>query len=369
MQSCKSFGMGKVVPVGEGRLDPLYASLRRRRLDAYLSVRSSNIRYLTGFTGEDSALLITGAGAFLLTDGRFGIQAREEVRGAEVVVTDRKWEEAARRLRLVRAHRIGYEGSWLSMESFRKCSGGRAQRWVSDKDFVAPLRMRKEPREILAIEAAAANAAASMLSVLSQGFDGKTEQDVAADIEREMKRRGAEGPSFPLIVADEARSAMPHAIPTRNRIGTKGPLVLDFGARKGGYCSDETVTILPRNPRRPLRKAYDAVRRAQEAGISSIRPEIACAKVDAQVRESLDRSGYLKYFVHSTGHGVGLDIHERPALSPRSKDRIEEGMVLTVEPGVYLPGIGGIRLEDTVKVTGSGCERITFLPKTETPLI
>ena len=351
------------------RLDRFHASMRKRRLDAYLSVRPSNIRYLTGFTGEDSVLLVTGKGAFLLTDGRFDIQARKEVRSAEVVIIDRKYEEAARRLRLARARRIGYESSWLSMASFRKCSGGRAERWVSDKDLIEPLRMTKEPREILAIEAASTTAAASLLSVLSSGLDGKTERDVAADLDREMKRRGAEESSFPLIVACGARSAMPHAVPTWNRIVTGEPLIIDFGAKKGGYCSDETVTILPCNPRRPLRKVYDAVRRAQEVGIAAIRPGVACKKVDARVRESLDRSGYLKYFVHSTGHGVGLDVHEHPVLSPRSKDLIEESMVVTVEPGVYIPGTGGVRLEDTVKVTGSGCERITFLPKAEKLLI
>jgi len=129
--------------------------------------------------------------------------------------------------------------------------------------------------------------------------------------------------------------------PGREAIAGDGPLVLDFGARWNGYCSDETVTILPRRPRSPLGKAFDAVRRAQAAGISSVRPGEPCRGVDARVRDSLDRSGYLKYFVHSTGHGVGLDVHERPSISPRSRERLEEGMVVTVEPGVYLPGIGG----------------------------
>jgi len=357
------------VRAGEGRLARLVTSLRRRRLDAYLSVRLSNIRYLTGFTGSDAALLVSQGGAFLFTDGRYDLQAHEEVRGAEVVVTDSKWAQVARRIRSARARRVGYEAGCLTMESFRRFSRGTADRWVSGKDLVEPFRMRKEPGELLAMEAAAATAAASLLSVLSLGVDGKAELDVAADLEREMRRRGAEGPSFPPIVADGARSAMPHATPSGNRIGKDGPLILDFGSRKAGYCSDETVTILPGVPRRPLGKVFDAVRRAQEAGLSALRPGVPCRQVDARVRESLDRSGYLKYFVHSTGHGVGLDIHERPSLSPRSKDRIEEGMVVTVEPGLYLPGIGGVRLEDTAKVTGAGFERITFLPKTTTPLI
>jgi Xaa-Pro aminopeptidase len=229
--------------------------------------------------------------------------------------------------------------------------------------------MRKEPGEILAMERATAIATASLLSALASGVRGKTERDVAADLAREMVRRGAEGGSFPPIVADGPRSAMPHATPSGAAIAGDGPLVLDFGARWNGYCSDETVTILPARPRSPLGMAFDAVRRAQAAGLSSVRPGEPCRAVDARVRDSLDRSGYLKYFVHSTGHGVGLDVHERPSLSPRSRERLEEGMVITVEPGVYLPGIGGIRLEDTVKVTGAGCERITFLPKTQTPLV
>ncbi|OYV95861.1 MAG: hypothetical protein B7Z62_09280, partial [Deltaproteobacteria bacterium 37-65-8] len=167
----------------------------------------------------------------------------------------------------------------------------------------AAIRMRKEPGEILAMERATAIATASLLSTLASGVRGKTERDVAADLAREMVRRGAEGVSFPPIVADGPRSAMPHATPAGAVITGDGPLVLDFGARWNGYCSDETVTILPPRPRSPLGKAFDAVRRAQAAGISSVRPGEPCRAVDARVRDSLDRSGYLKYFVHSTGHG------------------------------------------------------------------
>ena len=351
------------------RVVRLLAALRKRRMDAYLCVRLSNIRYLTGFTGSNAALVVSAGGAVLFTDGRYTEQARSEVRGADVVVTPDPWSAVARRIRALRARRVGFESRHLSVDTFRAVSRGRTDRFVPVPDLVATLRMRKEPWEILAMERATAIATASLLSALASGVRGKAERDVAADLAREMVRRGAEGVSFPPIVADGPRSAMPHATPAGEAIAGDGPLVLDFGARWNGYCSDETVTILPRRPRSPLGKAFDAVRRAQAAGISSVRPGEPCRGVDARVRESLDRSGYLKYFVHSTGHGVGLDVHERPSISPRSRERLEEGMVVTVEPGVYLPGIGGIRLEDTVKVTGSGCERITFLPKTHTPLV
>ena len=338
-------------------------------MDAYLCVRLSNVRYLTGFTGSNAVLVVSPAGAILFTDGRYTEQARMEVRGADVEVTPTPWSTAARRVRTLRARRIGFESRHLTVESFRTVSREREDRFVPGPDLVAAIRMRKEPGEILAVERATAIAAASLLSVLSSGIRGRTERGVAADLVREMALRGAEGVSFPPIVAGAPRSAMPHAAPTEAVIAGDGPLVIDFGARANGYCSDETVTVLPARPRRPLRKAFDAVRRAQEAGMGAVRPGEPCRGVDARVRESLDRSGYLKYFVHSTGHGVGLDVHEGPSLSPRSRERLEEGMVVTVEPGIYLPGIGGIRLEDTVKVTGSGCERITFLPKTLTPLV
>ncbi len=338
-------------------------------MDAYLCVRLTNIRYLTGFTGSEAALLVAPADAVLFTDGRYDVQARREVRGARVIVTARKWDEIARRLRNLRARRVGFESRYLAVDSFRTLSRKGRDRFLPAGDLVEPIRMRKDPEELLEMEGAAAAATAALLAVLASGVTGKAERAVAADLDREMMLRGAEEVSFRPIVADGARSAMPHAAPTGIPIGEKGPLIVDFGARKNGYCSDETVTIFPSKPPRPFGKVYDAVRRAQEAGLKALRPGIPCREVDARVRESLDRSGYLKYFVHSTGHGVGLDIHERPALSPRSKDRLEEGMVVTVEPGVYLPGAGGVRLEDTSKVTASGCERITFLPKTLSPLL
>lgn len=351
----------------ESRLAGLIAAMGRRRLDAYLCARMTNVRYLTGFTGSDAVLLVAGSGTFLCTDGRYETQAREEVRGAEVVITDRKWVSAARRLRAAKARRIGFESRFFSVETYRAVARGREDRWIPVQDLVEPLRMRKDPSEIRSIESAAAAAAAGLLSVLDRGVAGRTEREVAADLERAMKHRGAEEASFRPIVADAPRSALPHASPTDARIGAAGPLVVDFGARRGGYCSDETVTLLPARPRREISRVFDAVRRAQEKGLAALRPGVSCREVDARVRESLDRAGYLKYFVHSTGHGVGLDIHERPSLSRRSRDRLEEGMVVTVEPGVYLPGVGGVRLEDTAKVTALGWERITFLPKDASP--
>lgn len=347
----------------EARIRRLISSLARRRVRALLCVRMTNIRYLTGFTGSDALLLVSSDGVTFVTDGRYAEQSRAEVRDAEIAVTDRKWDEVRRRVRRIRAGRIGYESRHLGVEAFRRLSRGMEDRFVPFPDPVEALRMQKDAEELRAMESAAVTAAGALLAVLAGGLRGRTETDLAADVEREMKRWGAEEPSFRTIVAGAPRSSLPHAVPAAARIGPDGPVVIDFGARRKGYCSDETVTLFPGPVSREMRRAYDAVCRAQEAGLRAVRPGAACRDVDARVRESLDRSGYLKYFVHSTGHGVGLDVHERPSLSPRSRDLLEEGMVVTVEPGVYLPGRGGIRLEDMVRVTGSRGERITYLPK------
>lgn len=329
----------------------------------------TNIRYLCGFSGSDGLLLVSPGGAVFITDGRYGEQSRAEVRGAEIVVSDRKWKEAGKRIKRLRPVRIGFESRHLTVEPFRLLSRSDPEKWMPLPDPVEELRMRKEADEILAMERAAVMAAGALLSVLSRGYRGRTESEVAADIERKMKALGAEESSFRPIVASGPRAALPHAVPSIRKIGEREAVIVDFGARQGGYCSDETVTLLPDKPSSSIKRAFDAVRRAQDAGMRAIRPGAACRDVDARVRESLDRSGYLKYFVHSTGHGVGMDIHERPSLSIRSKDRLVEGMVVTVEPGVYLPGEGGIRLEDMVRVAGTRGERITYLPKTGSRLV
>jgi Xaa-Pro aminopeptidase len=356
------------LPPGDLRIRRLVSILRRRGIDLFFCSRLTNIRYLCGFSGSDAALLVSSGGTTLLTDGRYTVQSQREVTGAEVVITDRKWREAARRIRRARPGRIGFESLHLSVDLFRLLSRGSEKKWTPLRDIVEELRMRKEPGELRAMEEAAVAASGALLSLFAAGVRGRTESEVAADLEHAMKVLGAEETSFRTIVASGPRSAMPHAGPSLDRIGAADPVVIDFGAKKGGYCSDETVTLLPGRPPADLRKVYDAVRRAQEAGIRAIRPGVPCREVDARVRESLDRSGYLKYFVHSTGHGVGLDIHERPSLSLRSKDRLAEGMVVTVEPGVYLPGRGGVRLEDMVFVGGMRGERITYLPKGISPL-
>jgi len=362
-------------PAENSRVRRLLGVLARRKVRLFLCVRMTNIRYLTDFRGSDAVLLVSPDGVTLVTDGRYAQQSRQEVRAAEIVITDRKWPEVSRRIRSSARRsggrapaRIGFESRHLPVEIYRFLTRGNDGNWVALRDPVEALRMRKEDAEIRAMEGAAVAASGAFLEVLSAGIRGRTERDVAADLEREMKILGAEEASFRVIVASGPRSAFPHAEPADDTIGRNEAVVIDFGARRRGYCSDETVSVLPARPAPSLRRMFDAVRRAQERGIRAVRPGVPCREVDARVRESLDRAGYLKYFVHSTGHGVGLDIHERPSLSPRSRDRLAEGMVVTVEPGVYIPGVGGIRIEDMIRVTGTRGERVTYLPK-KSPLL
>ncbi|NNG45621.1 MAG: aminopeptidase P family protein [Deltaproteobacteria bacterium] len=363
------------LPDAEPRIRKLLGVLAKQRIHLFLCLRMTNIRYLTGFSGSDAVLLVSPEGVTFVTDGRYAEQSRQEVRGAEIVISDRKWPEVLRRIRSStrrrrtgRAARIGFESRHLSVELYRLLTRGNAGDWVPLADPVEALRMRKEEAEVRAMEGAAVAASGALLEVLSAGFLGRTEKEVAADLERGMKLQGAEEPSFRAIVASGPRSALPHAEPTGAAIGKDEAVVIDFGARRRGYCSDETVSVIPARPSPPLRRMFDAVRRAQERGIRAVRAGVLCREVDTRVRESLDRSGYLKYFVHSTGHGVGLDIHERPSLSQRSRDRLAEGMVVTVEPGVYIPGVGGIRIEDMIRVTAGRGDRVTYLPK-QNPLL
>jgi len=284
------------------RVVRLLAALRKRRMDAYLCVRLSNIRYLTGFTGSNAALVVFRRGEpVLFTDGRYTEQARSEVRGADVMVTPDPWSAVARRIRALRARRVGFESAISPWIPSGRSPG--VERIVSSR----PGPRRDSPDE--------------------EGARGDS-RDGARDGDRdrvpairprlrspgESGARRGRGPGAEMVRRERRGSPFPDRRgrptlrdaprdPGRGGDRGDGPLVLDFGARWNGYCSDETVTILPRRPRSPLGNAFDAVRRAQAAGISSVRPGEPCRGVDARVRDSLDRSGYLKYFVHSTGHG------------------------------------------------------------------
>lgn len=330
-----------------------------------------NVRYLCGFTGSAGILLVESAKSTLFTDSRYTLQVQQETAGARVAVEIvRKGlfpaigdalKNSSPRGRL----RIGYSPEQLTVAQ-RNALGrdaGRSARWVDAGNAIEKLRAVKDFTELAAMREAAALISRVFRGALKRIKPGISELDLAAEIEYSIKRKGAEGPSFETIVASGWRSAWPHARPTSKLLRKNELVVLDQGAILRGYSSDMTRTIFLGRASTRVRRLYGAVLEAQEAAKREIRPGVLAADVDAAARRVLRRRGLGRCFAHSTGHGLGLEVHEIPRLGKGDKTRLEEGMVVTVEPGVYLEGFGGIRIEDDVLVTRGGCADLTTAPR------
>lgn len=361
-----------------GRRERLGAALKAERLDGFLVTHMPNVRYLCGFTGTAGALALVaqkrGLKATFLTDGRYAQQAREQVQGARVTIAKASAVmEAAKWLAGHRVKRVGFEGLHMSV-ALREALGGAmgaGQRLIPTRETIERLRMVKEAGEVAKIRAAALLASGVFATVVQSIKAGVPENRVAAELEYMCRRLGAEGMSFNTIVSAGARSALPHGVASTDPIPAKGFVILDFGVILGGYCSDMTRTVHVGAIDVRSRQIYEAVKAAQEAGLAAVRPGVKASEVDRAARQVLEEAGLGKYFSHSTGHGVGLEIHEPPGLrkapkvakrSPRAPGgdpKLEAGMVVTIEPGAYIPGMGGVRIEDMVLVTASGHEVLT----------
>ena len=338
--------------------------LESLNLDALLFWSLENIRYLCGFTGSDGALIWTGEERIFLSDSRYEEQAKEEIQGAIFKKYRKKAEEVALCLRSLRVRRLGFEAAALTCESYGRLKEKLPRvALVPLTNQLANLRARKEWEEVKRIRRAIQIASDSFSDTLPRLRSGTREKTVGDFLEVRMKRRGAESLAFPTIVASGPRGALPHGKPTDKPVQKKEMVVVDFGARFEGYHSDETKTLMIGKPDRQQKKIYDLVRRAQEKAMKAIRPGVSVRRIDAAAREVISRGGYGKFFGHGTGHGIGLAVHEPPAISPRGSGVVEAGMVFSVEPGIYLPGWGGVRLEDLVLVTERGYERLTYLSK------
>jgi len=342
----------------------LSSLLRRMSLDAILFGSLENIRYLCGFTGSDGALIYADEERIFLSDFRYEEQARDEVRGAVFRKYKGKIEGIVQGLQSLRVKRLGFEAPALSWETYQKLKE-RLPRvsLIPLAGEMALLRARKEPEEVEKIRRAIGIASESFRDTLPRLKPGVREKTVADFLEIRMKRRGGESSAFPLIVASGARAALPHGKASAKGMEKKEMVVIDFGARHEGYHSDETKTVVLGKPDFRQRKIYDLVRKAQERGIRAVRPGESVRRIDNAAREIITRAGYGKFFGHGTGHGIGLAVHEAPTISPRGSGVVKEGMVFSIEPGIYLPEWGGIRLEDLVLVTERGCEVLTYLSK------
>ncbi len=337
---------------------------------ALLVTNLTNIRYLTGFSGSAGWLLLLEGEEVLLTDGRYTTQAHEELdrSGVGVRVEARRAAEQAELLKelLVGTKSLGLEADHVSWGTQRRWSDGWAEglELVPTLGLVEGLREKKSPSEVARISRAALIADEALSRVGSLFHQALSESELAVALDTEMRRLGSEGTAFETIVAGGANAAKPHHKPSGRKVEPGEMVVVDFGARVDGYCSDMTRTIWVKGGVPPeLREIYSVVLASQEAGLAAVRDGAPAGAVDRACREVVEAAGWGEQFVHGTGHGVGLDIHEPPALAATSEDRLTCGHVVTVEPGIYVPGFGGVRIEDTVAVEEGGCRALTASPK------
>ena len=339
------------------RQEAVRAVLKERELDALLVTAAPNIRYLSGFSGSAGMLLVTHDDAILVTDFRYASQAPQEVGDAARALIERTsvWDRLGRELAALSVARLGVEGAYLTLRDARRLAELGRFSIEQVEDAVEALRASKSAGEVAAIVRAVEVAQGALAAVLPAVHPGDRELDVAARLEAALRQRGSEWHPFPTIVASGPRAALPHARSTEREIAPGDWLLLDFGAQVDGYCADLTRTIVVgRRADSRQRDVYETVRRAQARAIGGIRQGMTGRDADALARDVIAGHGFGEAFGHSLGHGLGLEVHEAPRLSPTADEPLPAGAVVTVEPGIYLPGWGGVRLEDDVHLGPDG---------------
>ena len=332
--------------------------------EAVLVTSSENLRYLCGFTGTEGLLLLAGDRSYFLTDSRYTTQARQQVCATDTITFKDKTKEFARIAGKCAVSAICFDSRHLTVAQLRdweKALGG--VRLVPRPDVFEDLRTIKDATEIKLLERAAEIAAASLAETLPCIRIGMAELAVAAELEYRMRRNGCAGAAFPTIVASGPRSAMPHGVASARRLAGGEILLIDYGCVFEGYCSDETCSFFLGEPTAKQRRIYAVVKEAHDLALAALAPGKKLQAVDAAAREYIRARGLSAKFNHGTGHGLGLCVHENPTVSPRSNSTAQKGMVLTIEPGIYLPGWGGVRIEDTAVVTANGSRILTKTDK------
>jgi Xaa-Pro aminopeptidase len=352
-----------------GRLARL---LREEKVDAFLITNPVNVTYLTGFSGDSSYLVLGRRRSLLVSDARFSEQITEECPGLETHIRplDKTVHQAATEvLERLGFRDVGYESATMTVADLEMLSGlAKTVRWKPGRDRVEKMRAVKDPSEVAQIREAIgiAERAFAMFQAMLRPED--SEKDLSDQLEYYIRRAGGRCSSFPSIIAVGERAALPHAPPTDRRVEGDGLLLVDWGASGPFYQSDLTRVLAGRKISPKLEKVYAVVLKAQGRAIRAIRPGVKGSEVDAAARSVITDAGYGAHFGHGLGHGLGLQVHEAPALRQNSEAVLEPGMVATVEPGIYLPGWGGVRIEDDVLVTPDGCEVLTSVPKDPPPV-
>jgi len=340
--------------------------LEEHKLSALLVTNQVNINYLTAFRGTAGVALLDSRGAILWVDPRYTLQAQAEARGVEVIEEREGLQKAvAAWLKAQKVRRLGYEEAHLTCADFSRLrqKTGRDVKFVPVTGLVENLRAVKDEDEVAKIRGAGLITAEVFGDLLGIIRPGVSECELSAEIEYRMRKKGGEGAAFETIVASGARAALPHARPSRKLLRQNELVILDLGAILGNYAADMTRTVYLGEPPGRVRRLFDTVAAAQERAARAARAGVRASQVDAVARRTLAERGLARFFTHSTGHGVGLETHEMPRLARGEKTRLQTGHVVTVEPGVYLEGWGGIRIEDTIWVGPAGPEILTPAPK------
>jgi Xaa-Pro aminopeptidase len=350
----------------------LSRQLRREGIDGLLITNPTNVSYLTGFSGEASFLVLTERRTILVSDSRFTEQLREECPGLEVSIrppSKNIYQATAENLRSLGVRNVGYESAHVTVADLETLSSlCKSIQWKPKRDRVENMRVIKDSSEVAQIREAIGIAERAFAMFRSMLRPEDSEKDLSDHLEFYIRRAGGTCSSFPSIVAVGERAALPHAPPTGRRVEESGILLVDWGASGRFYKSDLTRVIATRKISPKLAKVYEVVLTAQERAIRAIRPGAKAHDVDAEARTVIADSGFGQFFGHGLGHGIGLQVHEAPALRQKSETLLEAGMVVTVEPGIYLPGWGGVRIEDDVLVTRDGCEVLTSVTKELAPV-
>lgn len=352
-------------PMHTYQLEALRSAMKQHRLDAFYTSDIVHVRYLTGFSGSHGACLITRKAQFFFTDKRYKDQAPQEVKEYRIVIAPEQiLQTLAEKKILQPSMRIGIEAAYVTIEEHRTlkrtfplCT------FVATTSILETISARKQPAEIAALKKAASITDTVFEKILPIFKPGVRECDIAAEISYWQKKLGAEGDAFEPIVASGPRGALPHARASEKKLKRGEMVVLDFGCIYRGYHSDLTRTVALGKPPAELKKIYTIVLDAQKRALDAIQVGMEARAVDAIARTDIEKNGYGSYFFHSLGHGVGIRIHEALRLSARSNDILEEGNVFTVEPGIYLPKVGGVRIEDDVVLHNQHIDVITHSPK------
>lgn len=346
-----------------GKMKNVRSKLRDSKCDSLLVTSPETIRYFTGFTGSEALLLLTESKRFLLVDSRYTSQARGECKTTRVIESRDKIKEIARRARKWGVRKIGFEPERLTVAQHRELKKTGAISLKALPEGLEKIRSLKNPDEIRLLKKSAEISSRSFLEMISEIKAGVEERTIALLLEFRIRKNGAEAAPFPFIVASGPRGALPHGVASGKRIRKGEFVTIDYGAIYQGYCSDETCTVIIGKPTEKQKRIYQVVKEAHDQALGVVRPGVKAHKIDSVARRTIEKAGLGKYFGHGIGHGVGLAVHEGPRIAPRREERIEEGMVFTIEPGVYIPGWGGVRIEDMVWVTSQGCELMSSVPK------